>query len=77
MIGNKPKHQVDTWNKRIDVGVTVVEYRYHPKAPAKRCVTSSPAYLLGGHTPVVELAGKTGTVGIDCCKRAKDQDSGV
>lgn len=71
MIGNKPKHQVDSWNKRIEVGLTEIDYRPYPSGPKKTYVTRSPAYLLGGHTPVVELQGKPGTVGIDCCKIAK------
>lgn len=68
MIGNKPKHQMDTWNKRVEVGITVIEYRPHPAGAKKKYLTRTPAYLLNGHTPVVELEGKPGTVDISCCK---------
>ena len=68
MIGNKPKHQMDTWNKRVEVGITEIEYRPHPAGAKKKYVTSSPAYLLNGHSPVVELQGRAGTVDINYCK---------
>ncbi|WP_274644800.1 hypothetical protein [Pseudomonas serbica] len=68
MIGNKPQHQVDTWNKRVEVGITVIEFRPYPAAAKKQYRTRSPAYLLNGHSPVVELEGKAGTVDINCCK---------
>lgn len=72
MIGNKPKHQMDTWNKRVRVGVTEIEFRPHPSGAKKKYKTRSPAYLLNGHAPVVELEGKAGTVDISCCKVFKD-----
>lgn len=68
MIGNKSQHQVNTWNKRIQVGITDIEFRPHPSGPKKKYRTRSPAYLLNGHSPVVELEGKAGTVDISCCK---------
>lgn len=68
MIGNKPKHQMDTWNKRIQVGVTEIEFRPHPSGAKKKYRTRSPAYLLNGDTPVVELEGKAGAVDISYCR---------
>lgn len=32
MIGNNPKHQVDSWNKRIKVGITEIGYGPYPGA---------------------------------------------
>ncbi|MGD9632884.1 MAG: hypothetical protein AB7I57_24340 [Pirellulales bacterium] len=56
------------WNRRHPIG-TLVEYReLKDRGEPQRYRTASHAFLLGGHTAVLQLEGKTGCVALDHCR---------
>lgn len=58
---------VRAWNAAVHVGDTVL-YHSHPDADPQRFTTATCAYVLSGHTAVVDLEGKSGCVAIAACK---------
>lgn len=52
---------------RLGVG-DAVEYRDHPHAEPQQITTRTEAEVLGGHTAVVWLNGKSGCVACSACR---------
>lgn len=67
------QRQVDDWNAKVSVGATV-EYRSHPGAEPQQFTTRTPAEILGGHTSVVWLDGKSGCVATEACRSVAPKD---
>lgn len=65
------KHKMDVWNRTVGEHGEV-DFRHHPSAAKKRYKVNGLAYIMGGHTVVVKLEGKSGCVAISACKRVKD-----
>ena len=61
-----PQKAVDDWNARVPVGA-IVEYSEVCGDPPETFTTSTAAEVLGGHTAVVWLNGKSGCVRISHC----------
>lgn len=62
-----PVAEAEAFNAAVKVGDTI-EFRAHPEAEPKRFTTSTPAEVLGGHSAVVWLNGKSGCVATSHCK---------
>lgn len=61
------EHAAADWNARVAIG-SEVEYRETSDTPPSRYKTSTPAEVMGGHTAVVWLHGKSGCVAISHCR---------
>lgn len=57
------------WNASYPVGTTV-DFINHPGDEPVRTTTTSEAYVMGGHTACIFLAGVSGCVDLDHCTRA-------
>lgn len=68
------ERQCADWNAAHKPG-TPVEYRevLRGAGPVLRTTTRSEAQVLGGHTAVVWITGKTGAVALDHCNPHFDQ----
>lgn len=59
----------EAWNEKYPVGTEVLFYHLQPhltqEAPV-RTRTRSEAWLLGGHTPVVQVEGQSGCHALGC-----------
>lgn len=63
-----PQRQVDDWNAKVPPGSTVRRYRLMlpRREPMGKFITKGPAFVLGGHNPVVQLEGVSGCFSLDC-----------
>ena len=64
-------HKMKVWNQTVGEHGEV-ELRSHPAGAKKRYKVNGLAYIMGGHTVVVKLEGKSASVAISACKRVKD-----
>jgi hypothetical protein len=64
---NQPALVAD-WNANVAVG-DAVEYREFPESTPQTFNTCTEAQMLGGHTAVLWLNGKSGCVAVQCCKK--------
>lgn len=64
-------HKMKVWNQTVGEHGEV-EFRSHPAGAKKRYKVNGLAYIMGGHTVVVKLVGKSASVAISACKRVKD-----
>ena len=62
--------QVELWNRAVPVG-SEVEYREILTDEPTRYKVRTQAQLLGGHTAVIWLEGKSGCVGLSHCTPVK------
>jgi hypothetical protein len=65
------QHKMDVWNRTVGEHGEV-DFRSHPTGPMKRYNVMGPAYIMNGHTVVVKLEGRAGSVAISACKRVKN-----
>ena len=67
----EPEREALEWNRAVKIGDRV-EYRSFPGANPKEYETESAAEVLGGHTAVVWLTGKSGCVAVSACRTIAD-----
>lgn len=65
------QHKMNVWNRTVGEHGEV-DFRSHPTGAKKRYKVNGYAYIMGGHTVVVRLHGKSGAVAISACNRVKD-----
>jgi hypothetical protein len=85
--GNDPRQQksevelqteCDRWNEKYPIGTLVEYFRLiNPlEEPEGRYVTRSAAQVMGGHSAVIWLQGKSGCVALEACvpeEKAEDR----
>lgn len=63
LMRDNKKQMVEDWNSKYRVGQKVVVRK--DAGSTDETVTTSPAILLGGHTPVIHLEGICGCYALD------------
>lgn len=63
---NTPQDIVDAWNAKNPQGTKVIRYKYtNPLREGKSTVTTSTAFVYGGHTPAIMVEGVPGSVSLN------------